>query len=73
MVRITGWTEETHISIYSHIDYCKNLGLNKFLVTDISRDGMLSGTNKSLYEKILKTISGYKFNCIRGNKRHGRY
>ncbi len=54
MILISGWTEETQISIYSHIDYCKNLGINKFLVTDVSRDGMLSGTNKVLYKKILK-------------------
>lgn len=53
LIRITGWTEETEISIYSHIEYCKGLGINKFLITDISRDGMLSGTNKILYKKIL--------------------
>jgi phosphoribosylformimino-5-aminoimidazole carboxamide ribotide isomerase len=58
MIRITGWTEETEISIYSHIDYCKNLGIDKFLVTDISRDGMLSGTNKVLYKKILNNKPG---------------
>jgi phosphoribosylformimino-5-aminoimidazole carboxamide ribotide isomerase len=54
MIFVSGWTEETQIPIYSHIDYCKRLGINKFLVTDISRDGMLSGTNKILYKKILK-------------------
>jgi len=53
MIKVSGWTEETDISIYSHIDFCKKLGINKFLVTDISRDGMLSGTNKLLYKKIL--------------------
>ena len=53
MIHISGWTEETQISIYPHINYCKNLGINKFLVTDISKDGMLSGTNKILYKKIL--------------------
>ncbi|MFZ0455942.1 MAG: 1-(5-phosphoribosyl)-5-[(5-phosphoribosylamino)methylideneamino]imidazole-4-carboxamide isomerase [Ignavibacteriaceae bacterium] len=58
MIRVSGWTEETEISIYSHIDYCRKLGIGKFLVTDISRDGMLSGTNKVLYEKILKNEPG---------------
>jgi phosphoribosylformimino-5-aminoimidazole carboxamide ribotide isomerase len=53
IIRVTGWTERSEISIYSHIDYCEKLGIKKFLVTDISRDGMLSGTNKILYEKIL--------------------
>jgi phosphoribosylformimino-5-aminoimidazole carboxamide ribotide isomerase len=54
MIRISGWTERTEISIYSHIDYCINLGIKKFLVTDISKDGMLSGTNSPLYIKILE-------------------
>ena len=58
MIRVTGWTERTEISIYSHIDYCTKLGINKYLITDISRDGMLSGTNKSLYEKISKNKPG---------------
>jgi phosphoribosylformimino-5-aminoimidazole carboxamide ribotide isomerase len=58
LIRVSGWTEETEISIYSHIDYCRNLGIGKFLVTDISRDGMLSGTNKVLYKKILNNKPG---------------
>ena len=58
MIKISGWTEETEVSIYSHIDYCRKLGIDKFLVTDISRDGMLSGINKILYEKIVKSKFG---------------
>ena len=58
MILVSGWTEDTQISIYSHVDYCRNLGINKFLVTDISRDGMLSGTNEILYKKILEEYRG---------------
>lgn len=54
MIQVYGWTEETQTTIYSHIEYCKNIGVNNILVTDISRDGMLSGTNRILYQKILK-------------------
>jgi phosphoribosylformimino-5-aminoimidazole carboxamide ribotide isomerase len=68
MIRISGWTEETKISIYSHINYCRNLGITKFLVTDISRDGMLSGTNVELYEKILKKNPGIKLIASGGIK-----
>lgn len=53
ILKITGWTEETNISIYDHIDYCFKLGVRKFLCTDISKDGMLIGTNIDLYKRIM--------------------
>lgn len=52
-IAVKGWTEETSVSLYDHIDYCLGLGLNIFLCTDISKDGMLTGTNIGLYKKIL--------------------
>jgi phosphoribosylformimino-5-aminoimidazole carboxamide ribotide isomerase len=54
-LKITGWIEDTSISIYSHIEYCSNLGVKKFLCTDISKDGMLTGTNIELYKKIMNS------------------
>jgi phosphoribosylformimino-5-aminoimidazole carboxamide ribotide isomerase len=53
-IQVSGWTEETTISINSHIDYCASLGIDKFLCTDIKRDGMLSGLNIELYKKLLE-------------------
>ena len=53
---IKGWTEQTSITIFEHIDYCKSVGINTFLCTDVSTDGMLTGTNKILYEKILNKV-----------------
>lgn len=50
---VSGWTEATAISIYEHIEYCLQFGLTQFLCTDISKDGMLTGTNVELYQKIL--------------------
>jgi len=55
MIAIKGWTENTSVSIYEHIDYCKNKSINTFLCTDISTDGMLTGTNLILYNKLLKS------------------
>ena len=52
-LKITGWTEDTNISINNHIEYCSYLGVKKFLCTDISKDGMLVGTNINLYKKIM--------------------
>jgi phosphoribosylformimino-5-aminoimidazole carboxamide ribotide isomerase len=51
---IKGWIEQTSITIFEHIEYCKTVGINTFLCTDVSTDGMLTGTNKVLYEKILQ-------------------
>lgn len=50
---VSGWTESTAISVYGHIEYCLQFGLTHFLCTDISKDGMLTGTNVELYKNIL--------------------
>jgi len=52
-VKVTGWTEKTSVSVYSHIEYCLSLGIKKVLCTDISKDGMLIGLNMDLYRDIL--------------------
>jgi phosphoribosylformimino-5-aminoimidazole carboxamide ribotide isomerase len=49
-----GWTENSGISIYEHIDYCSSQNIKTFLCTDISKDGTLSGPNAALYEKIMQ-------------------
>ena len=53
MLAVSGWTESTTISVYEHIEYCLQFGLTHFLCTDISKDGMLTGTNVELYQNIL--------------------
>jgi len=48
-----GWIEESKITI---IDFIKQLEVNQIkelVVTDITKDGMLSGINKDLYSNIL--------------------
>lgn len=59
-IAVQGWTEDTSITIYDHIDYCLSLGIEKYLCTDISKDGTLQGTNINLYKKILKRYPGIK-------------
>ena len=54
IIKVSGWIEGTSISIYEHIEYCTSIGNKRFLCTDISKDGMLTGTNTDLYKKILK-------------------
>ncbi len=53
-VQISGWTEKTDITIDEHLEYFLSLGLKQFLCTDINRDGLLEGTNLSLYTRLKK-------------------
>jgi phosphoribosylformimino-5-aminoimidazole carboxamide ribotide isomerase len=55
-----GWTEESGISIYEHINYCTSIGVKTFLCTDVSKDGTLEGPNIQLYKKILEIYTGIK-------------
>lgn len=51
-IMIKGWKVNSQINIYDHINYCKQLGLKKFLCTDIEKDGMMCGLNINLYNEI---------------------
>lgn len=66
MIAIKGWTEKTSVSVYDLIKYCLSLHINNFLCTDISSDGMLSGTNINLYTKILEQFPGINLTASGG-------
>jgi phosphoribosylformimino-5-aminoimidazole carboxamide ribotide isomerase len=51
-VAISGWKEDSEVSIFDAIENIKTIGINTFLITDISKDGTLEGPNIRLYEKI---------------------
>lgn len=56
-VAIHGWKQVTSIAGF---DFCQKLagaGIRTVIYTDISRDGLLEGTNLAAYER-LKTIAG---------------
>ncbi len=57
IVQISGWQEETTITVYDHIEYCIDQGIEIFLCTDISKDGMLTGANLDLYKKLSNKYS----------------
>jgi len=65
---ISGWTEESQLSLDQHIDYCLGLNIKRFLCTDISRDGMLEGPNIELYKTLLKKYPGIKLIASGGVK-----
>src|SRR5690606_19825508 len=53
-VSISGWQEESGLSVYDFIaDYLAR-GLRYVTCTDISTDGMLAGPNVSLYRTLLE-------------------
>jgi phosphoribosylformimino-5-aminoimidazole carboxamide ribotide isomerase len=52
-ISINGWKEESSIRLSDFLDTYINKGVTKVLCTDISRDGMLSGTSVGLYRQIL--------------------
>lgn len=57
MVAIKGWTE---VSKTPFLEFCKALqqmGVSTVICTDISKDGMLSGTNMELYQTLNSQFS----------------
>jgi phosphoribosylformimino-5-aminoimidazole carboxamide ribotide isomerase len=51
-ISVSGWTEDTGQELFPFILYWRKQGINKVICTDISRDGMLEGTNIELYKQI---------------------
>ncbi|MCL6493353.1 MAG: 1-(5-phosphoribosyl)-5-[(5-phosphoribosylamino)methylideneamino]imidazole-4-carboxamide isomerase [Ignavibacterium sp.] len=60
-VMIKGWTVDSEQTLQNHIDYCSSVGIKNFLVTDIQRDGMLSGPNIILYSKLITNYPSLNF------------
>ena len=49
---VRGWTEESDKTLWHVIESYLSSGLKSVLVTDIAKDGVLEGSNISLYKKI---------------------
>lgn len=57
VVAVKGWTEK---SAYDAFDFCEqmqSLGVSTLIVTDISKDGAMQGTNVALYEALSARFS----------------
>ncbi len=52
MVAIKGWTEVSKISCNDFCRRLEELGVDSIICTDISKDGMMSGTNLELYRQL---------------------
>lgn len=54
-VAVSGWEDVTEMN---SLDFCKklkNIGIENVIYTDISKDGMLNGTNLAIYEVLCQT------------------
>ena len=51
-IAVSGWTEQTEISIFDFIKSNFEKGIKNIFCTDISKDGMMQGSSVDLYKKI---------------------
>lgn len=56
-VAVSGWLETTDLDSVTFCESLRDLGVKTVIYTDISKDGMLSGTNLDIYRR-LSQISG---------------
>ena len=53
---VHGWKEQTTVSVFDFLTTMYKLGIRQFSVTDIERDGELSGPSTELYSDIMKAF-----------------
>lgn len=51
-LRIKGWIKGTKINLESHFKNLEHQGFSNFVITDVSRDGTLTGPNIEIYKKL---------------------
>ena len=56
MVAIKGWLEVSALSCCDFCQLVQDIGVKTIICTDISKDGMMSGTNLELYRKLADTF-----------------
>ena len=57
MVAIKGWTEVSAESCFDFYEKLQKIGVRTIICTDISKDGLLSGTNLELYKELSEKFS----------------
>ena len=65
-VRSHGWTRDTGRSLWQLLNYYTERGLRHALVTDIERDGALSGPNLGLYQSMARGFPDLQFQASGG-------
>ena len=60
-IAISGWTVSSGIDAFSFCKRMQELGIRTLVCTDISKDGAMQGTNRSLYRQLSRML---KMNII---------
>lgn len=55
-VAIRGWTEKTALPAMEFCAHMEALGVGTLIITDISRDGAMRGTNRALYGELSRAL-----------------
>ena len=56
-VAVKGWLEDSGVNALAFCRKMQDIGVKTLISTDISRDGAMIGTNRSLYAELSKTLS----------------
>ena len=56
-VAVRGWTEKSDADAHTFCEKMQTLGVQTLIVTDISRDGAMRGSNKDLYRELSRRFS----------------
>jgi phosphoribosylformimino-5-aminoimidazole carboxamide ribotide isomerase len=60
-IAISGWLENTNVSVLDFISDNLKKGVKNIFCTDVSKDGMLQGPSLDLYKKILAENQSFNF------------
>lgn len=66
MVATHGWLETSHVSGYEFIENMQRIGVKVIICTDISKDGVLGGTNRELYQSLQEKFPDMMFTASGG-------
>ncbi len=56
-VAVKGWTEQSTQDAFAFCETMEKLGVSTLIVTDISKDGAMQGTNTALYQQLAERFS----------------
>lgn len=65
-VSVSGWLEDSRLSIHDLMDRFMPCGLREVIVTDISKDGMMSGPTTELYLSLVERYPDVTFTVSGG-------
>jgi phosphoribosylformimino-5-aminoimidazole carboxamide ribotide isomerase len=62
MIATKGWTQTSSVALNDHIEMYLKAGIQRMVVTDIGRDGMLEGPSVDLYQTLVQSFGERDYN-----------